>query len=49
VAHRCLEQANVSAIREMAIMITSLREFEMNQKTVRMLTDLARQENQTLT
>ena len=42
------EGANVSPIREMAAMIQSVREFEMGQKILQMISDRSRQEQQKL-
>ncbi len=43
-----LEGANVSPVQEMASMIETVREFEMGQKLLSMITELSRQEQQKL-
>jgi flagellar basal body rod protein FlgG len=43
-----LENSNISPIREMAAMIESVREFEMGQKMMQMMAEIARQEEQKL-
>jgi len=44
----CLENANISPIQEMARMIQSVRNFEMNQKIMRISSEISRQEQQKL-